>query len=85
MCYEHARDQGTLGSVAGCRHSRTPGRTYGFLIGIGWTCDGPGSPRNGLGEGTWSGVDLVDQSTTIYSGRPGSSGYLSYHEYESSI
>jgi hypothetical protein len=25
-CYEHARDQGTLGSVAGCRHSRTPGR-----------------------------------------------------------
>jgi hypothetical protein len=32
-CYEHARDQGTLGSVAGCRHSRTPGRTHGFLIG----------------------------------------------------
>jgi hypothetical protein len=32
-CYEHERDQGTLGSVTGCRHSRTPGRTYGFLIG----------------------------------------------------
>jgi hypothetical protein len=26
LCYEHARDQGTLGSVAGRRHSRTPGR-----------------------------------------------------------
>jgi hypothetical protein len=31
-CYEHARDQGTLGLVASCRHGRTPGRTYGFLI-----------------------------------------------------
>jgi hypothetical protein len=31
-CYEHERDQGTLGSVTGCRHNRTPGRTYGFLI-----------------------------------------------------
>jgi hypothetical protein len=32
-CYEHARDQGTLGSVAGCRHSRTPGRTHSSLMG----------------------------------------------------
>jgi hypothetical protein len=31
-CYEHTRDQGTLGSVASCRHGRTPGRTYGFFI-----------------------------------------------------
>jgi hypothetical protein len=35
QCYEHERDQGTLGSLTGCRHSRTPGRTYGFLIGKG--------------------------------------------------
>jgi hypothetical protein len=35
QCYERERDQGTLGSVAGCRHSRTPGRTCGFLIGSG--------------------------------------------------
>jgi hypothetical protein len=26
-CYEHTRDQGTIGSVAACRHSRIPGRT----------------------------------------------------------
>jgi hypothetical protein len=44
-CYEHARDQGTLGSVAGCRHSRTPGGTYGFLIRRGWPRGRPSSPR----------------------------------------
>jgi hypothetical protein len=46
LCYEHARDQGTLGSVAGCRHSRTPGRTYGFLIGKKWPYGRPGGSRD---------------------------------------
>jgi hypothetical protein len=45
-CYEHARDQGTLGSVAGCRHSRTPGRTHGFLIGKKRPRGGPNSSRD---------------------------------------
>jgi hypothetical protein len=47
-CYEHARDQGTLGSVTGCRHNRTPGRTYGFLIGKRWPYSRPSNPREGL-------------------------------------
>jgi hypothetical protein len=42
--YEHACDQGTLGSVTDCRHSRTPGRTYDFLIVRGGPCLGPGWP-----------------------------------------
>jgi hypothetical protein len=46
MCYEHARDQGTLGSVAGCRHSRTPGRTHGFAMGKRWPRSGPGGSRD---------------------------------------
>jgi hypothetical protein len=33
VCYERARDQGTLGSVAGYRHNKTPGRIYGFTMG----------------------------------------------------
>jgi hypothetical protein len=41
-CYEHARDQGTLGSVTGCRHSRTPGGTYDFLMVRGGPCLWPG-------------------------------------------
>jgi hypothetical protein len=49
-CYEHARDQGTLGSVAGCRHSRTPGRTSGFLIERGGSCSGPDGPLNDLSK-----------------------------------
>jgi hypothetical protein len=43
-CYEHARDQGTLGSVAGCRHSRTPGRTYDFLRSQIMVANRPGGP-----------------------------------------
>jgi hypothetical protein len=49
-CYEHTRDQGTLGSVTGCRHSRTPGRTYGFLIGRRRSNGGPSGPRDNLGR-----------------------------------
>jgi hypothetical protein len=34
-CYEHARDQGTLGSVTGYRYNRTPGWTYDFIYILG--------------------------------------------------
>jgi hypothetical protein len=36
--------------VTGCKHSRTPRRTLGFLIGRGWSHDGPGGPRNDLSK-----------------------------------
>jgi hypothetical protein len=35
-CYEHARDQGILGSVAGCRYNRTPRRTHGLVVHEEW-------------------------------------------------
>jgi hypothetical protein len=49
-CYEHARDQGTLGSVTGRRHSRTPGKTRGSLIDRGWLYGGSGSPTGRPGQ-----------------------------------
>jgi hypothetical protein len=45
MCYERTCDQGTIGSVAALRHSRTPGRTMGFLVS-GRSLVGPSSPRS---------------------------------------
>jgi hypothetical protein len=52
LCYEHAHDQWTLGSVTGYRHSRTTGRIHGSLIGRDWPCNRSGDRWSDLSKVT---------------------------------